>query len=515
MSGQIAGNIQLAARGKSFDTRVKLNAASVSVGTANISTAAIDMAIADVLGQLAMQGRVASPQISVSGTLIQNLVVSAVNDGAATSFKVSANVDGSPVSAKGNISPRSTGGIDLILAQLAGSYQKIDLSLAAPSTVSYFNGTTQISNTTLKVAGGSIAIAGQVGKSLDLTMKFSSIGLGLVNKFAPGTGLAGIASGSVIVKGTPANPVVPFNVTISGLSARQLKQASVPPLSIAASGQFANRHVALKSAKITGSGLKLIMSGTVNTAAPVVLGLKLKGRVPFTLIEKQLAAGGMRLTGGANVDIAVNGPATSPAITGSIKADGTFVETASKLTINNLKAVALLSPGVVQLQSLSGKFAKGGGVSAKGKIGIKPGSGFPADIDLLLKNARYEDGEIVSAKLGGNVKISGKLLVLPLISGTINIAEANITIPQSFSGSVANLGLSHKNASKKIQTQSAKLNPKSKKKQNNNGGAALDLSIYPRHGKYLCAVEALMRNSVAVSDLKAQHPRPGQLVALS
>ncbi|WP_292446995.1 translocation/assembly module TamB domain-containing protein, partial [Mesorhizobium sp.] len=68
-------------------------------------------------------------------------------------------------------------------------------------------------------------------------------------------------------------------------------------------------------------------------------------------------------------------------------------------------------------------------LSASGTVGITPAQGFPADLSIKLTDARYTDGRVVTANLGGDLTIKGPLVSAPVIAGTINLARTVITVP--------------------------------------------------------------------------------------
>ena len=71
-----------------------------------------------------------------------------------------------------------------------------------------------------------------------------------------------------------------------------------------------------------GAGLGLKGGGTVTTAGTPALALDFNGKVPFCFLAAKLAAQGLSLTGTANVNVQVRGPATSPVIGGTVSTSG-------------------------------------------------------------------------------------------------------------------------------------------------------------------------------------------------
>ncbi|MEM7300328.1 MAG: translocation/assembly module TamB domain-containing protein [Pseudomonadota bacterium] len=476
LAGTLSGTLDLIERDKTLDVNVKADLGNFRYQNIGVPAAAIAATVRDALTTPAINGTVRTTSITGVGVSVTGLNAEAKQSGNRTIFDVAATVDGAPVSVAGRAAPVSDGGYRVLLDRLKGAYRGLNVALAGKSDLTIRNGSVAIEPTRLNVAGGQAVVSGRAGNDLNLGVQLAGINLGALNPIIGNPGLAGRARGRVAVSGSASDPAVGFELAISGASAGALKSAGIPPLAVASRGRYASNRVSLNTTQITGGGgLNLAVNGSV-ALSPVSLGLKVAGKVPFSLVERQLAQNGLRLTGGADVDIAVNGPAVAPQISGRMNANGTFVETRSNITINDLKAAVTLGQNTLTVTSLTGNFSKGGSLNAKGTIGTNPSTGFPADLDIALSRVKYNDGSVVDADFGGNVKVTGKLAGAPQIGGVINVAEANITIPESVGGTAALLGVSHKNASKKVSSQAAKFSPP-KKKQSGGGGPTLNLTV--------------------------------------
>jgi translocation and assembly module TamB len=249
-------------------------------------------------------------------------------------------------------------------------------------------------------------------------------------------------------------------------------------LTIAAKGRLENNNLAIDANARNSQGLQIRANGTVGLTGTPTLAIKTSGQLPFGAIEAQLAAQGLDLKGIAALDLAINGSATAPAITGKITTSGaTLTVIRQNLVLKDIAATIQIAGNQARIANLSADLEAGGSVSVTGTVGFASGSGFPADLSIALKNAVYTDGKIVAAKIGGDLKIAGRLVDGPALGGTIRIARADITIPEKLPGSLANINVQHKNASKAIAEQKQEISPKGAANDKAGPGIALDLKI--------------------------------------
>ncbi|RUY49765.1 translocation/assembly module TamB domain-containing protein, partial [Mesorhizobium sp. M7A.F.Ca.CA.001.12.1.1] len=189
-------------------------------------------------------------------------------------------------------------------------------------------------------------------------------------------------------------------------------------------------------------------------------------------------AQGLSLSGTANVNVQVRGPATSPVIGGSVSTSGArLVDARSGLAVNDLAADVSIAGGVARINRLTGTLSTRGSLSASGTVGINPAQGFPADLSIKLVDGRYTDGRVVTANLGGDLTIKGPLTSAPVIAGTVNLAKTVITVPDKLPGSLAALDVKHKNAPGAVKAQDKALRPPTTSGKGGGSGLALDVTV--------------------------------------
>jgi len=327
----------------------------------------------------------------------------------------------------------------------------------------------------LNLGGGTATVTGKVGQALDLNATLARVPASLANSFSPGLDVAGSISGTVKVTGAAANPAVTFNIDATGVQTSQTRGAGLGGLSVSSSGNFAGKKLTFNANIGDGAGLGLKGGGTVTTAGTPALVLDFAGKVPFGFLSQKLAAQGLSLTGTANLNVQVRGPATSPVIGGTINTSGArLLDARSGLAVNNIAADISIGAGVARINRLTGTLSTRGSLSASGTVGINPAQGFPADLSIKLVDGRYTDGRVVTANLSGDLTIKGPLTSAPVISGTVNLAKTVITVPEKLPGSLAALDVKHKNAPGSVRAQDKALRPAA---ASSGGGSGLNLDV--------------------------------------
>lgn len=350
------------------------------------------------------------------------------------------------------------------------------LGITASGT--HAGGTTDLRAETT-IEGGRVTVAGTVGETLALDATVRALPAALANAASRGLGAAGTIDATARVAGTPAAPVVDFDVTGRGLTVAAAREAGVPPLALSAEGRFEDRRVTV-DATATGGALSLRANGTVPLAGPG-LSIALSGSVPLSLADRPLATRGTRVTGTARIEARVTGSLAAPVVAGDISADGASVvdpETTTRIT--GISARISLDGQRATIARLSGSTAGGGTLSVTGSVGIAPGSGFPADLAISFDNARLSDGNIVTAQANGSLRLSGPLTGALAVAGTVDILRAEITVPESLPRTATLLDVRHRLPPPNVQRTLERANLATQGRADGagaSGGITLDITV--------------------------------------
>lgn len=290
-------------------------------------------------------------------------------------------------------------------------------------------------------AEGTVPLGQNGNLGVDVTL--GAFPLRVLNAIAPGQDLGGNVTGTARVTGKLADPAATFNLSGSGITAAPLAQNGLAPLSLRAEGAFREQVLTLNSATVDGpQGLTLRGSGRVPVSG-AGLAVNVDGQAPLALANRFLADRGTQFAGTVALNANVTGSIAQPSIQGRVTSNGAaVVDPETNLRVNNIAVAIGLSGDTVNIENISGAIAGGGTVSANGSVSIA-GNGFPGNIAISLNNARYADGEMLVATLNGRITVTGALAQDPRIAGQIDVARAEITVPESFGGGAAALDVKH------------------------------------------------------------------------
>ncbi|BCH31741.1 translocation/assembly module TamB [Mesorhizobium sp. L-8-10] len=475
--GDIKGRIRFLRAGGVPEIVVDLTTAALSRGDLSAKAVSVEATVTDYLAAPAVSGRVRAGTIVSGGTSVGNADVTLTRDGVWTGFSGGATVNAMPAKAAGRFKIQN-GETVIELASGEATVNSMKIGLAKAATVVIKSGETTLDRLALAVAGGNVIVSGSVGQALALDVQLAGLPAAAANTFSPGLNAIGTISGTARVSGQTSRPEVGYSLRWVNAGTAQTSAAGLGPLSVTSTGTFAGSALKFEADIGEASGLAIKGGGTVGTAGTPSLSLDFSGRVPFAILSRRLSPLGMSLSGDADVDLQIRGPATSPAISGTVRASGgRFVDSASGIAVNNLAADVSLGSGVATLRSLTGNISTGGTLSARGTVGIDPARGFPADLSLRIVDARYTDGRIVTTTVNGDLALKGSLVGTPVVSGTIDLGRTVITVPQRLPASLSTLDVQHRYAPKAVIQQQRAIQPAQASGTGGTGRIALDLTI--------------------------------------
>ena len=473
-AGDLSGQVEIATGSGKTSATVQASGSAIRRDAVSITKPAVDLEITD-LATAAISGTVRAERVASGENRLDTLKLAFSRAGEATNFDLSGRLDGAPLVTKGKMVQRG-GGLDVALQAFEAAPRRIALRLARPTTIGVAGGVATLDGLTIQAGRGSVAVSGRAGETLDLSLRLNALPAALINNFSAGLGAEGTIGGTVTVKGRAAAPVVDYALDWSGAVTSQTRGAGVGALNIRANGAFANNRVTLDTVLSGAGGLNFRGGGTVGIGGATPLGLNFQGTVPFGLLQSQLSAQGFVLTGNANVNLAIGGTAAAPSITGGITASGArLVDVRRNLAVENLTIRVTMDGRQAVIETVSGRVSSGGQISASGRVGIDPASGFPVDVTVRLGDITYVDGTLVTANVSGDLTLRGPVAGLAL-GGKVHINRANVTIPQRLPATLSEINIKHRNAPADVKRMTADVN----RDQGSSGasrGIALDLTI--------------------------------------
>nr|WP_255720168.1 translocation/assembly module TamB domain-containing protein [Acuticoccus kalidii] len=348
------------------------------------------------------------------------------------------------------------------------------ISLTAAGT--FDRGTVSISNALVRAGGGEVRATGSVGRRLDLNVNLSNLPVALANAVQPDLGLTGRLNGQAQARGSVENPQATFSLGVDGFSSTQLASVNVGPLTIRTEGRFANNRVEIRNATANGSGLNVEASGTVPLAGSG-LDVRVRADAALVIAQRFLADRGTLLSGQVVADVRVTGSLDAPNINGSVRgSDITVRDPDTSFVMTNGAIAANLDGNRVVLERVSGNLGDGT-VVVSGTVGLN--DGFPADLTITARNARYADGRLFAIIFNGDLRVNGRLTVDPAIVGRVDIDRAEITVPESLNGTTALIEVSHVDPSRAVleTLRRAKAGPYANVQEGGASGSGVQLDV--------------------------------------
>ena len=293
-----------------------------------------------------------------------------------------------------------------------------------------------------EIAGGTLEASGIVSDVMSVDVSVDRIPLSAANGFRPDLGLDGTVSGDVAVSGPSGEPQVQWRVRASALEAAPTRAAGIAPIDARGSGSYADNRLTIDELKLANSqNLDLSGSGTVPLAG-TGMSVRINGSAPLGLAETVLADRGTRLSGIVRLDAALTGTLTAPKAEGLFSLTGaTVTDPVANLRLTGLNAAAGLRGDTISINSASAQLGDGGSISAGGTVGLT--AQLPADLRIGLRDAVYSDAQTIKTRLSGDLSVTGPLAAGPQISGSIDLEETEIAIPESFGAAADLLDVSH------------------------------------------------------------------------
>ncbi|NRA99941.1 MAG: translocation/assembly module TamB domain-containing protein, partial [Rhodobacteraceae bacterium] len=231
------------------------------------------------------------------------------------------------------------------------------------------------------------------------------------------------------------------------------------------------------SADATGpDGIALNASGDLAADFSSV-DITASGGAPLGLANRFIAP--ITGDGAISFDVAVNGPPSLEAVSGSVNVgNGTVVIPQVPMVLDGLSADVSLggSQAVLNVQTA---LREGGRISVTGPIGLSPP--FAGDIDVRLDGATLTDSALYRTSLTGDLSVNGPLTGGATIVGAINVGETLIRLDAA-SGGVAGLPpVDHTNLPPEVRQTLERAGLVTEEEEAPSGGTAiaypLDVSV--------------------------------------
>ncbi|WP_114007819.1 translocation/assembly module TamB domain-containing protein [Cohaesibacter intestini] len=476
LKGSVTGTLNLNEQGGKQAVSLAARAPDISLPGVRLVSLDLNGSLFDPAGTPATKLTARLDQLTAGGETLRGLEAKIDGSGGQLPFTARASLSGQPLGLDGTFL-QEDGQMALALNRLQASWKGIAVKLTEATQIDLSNGARFIKPLTLSIDGGRATLTGAAADTLDLTLSVAQLPLSIADKVAKtGEAISGSLSLEAKVSGASSNPLVRWTGTVSGLSARTMRNTGTPALGIQSEGQFQGSSIVMKN-RITGGGADLSLAGLV-ALEPQRLDLDVKGGLPFGLAARALADAGIRLDGNARIEAKIKGSPSAPDVSGLIRTNGArLIELSSGVVVRDLSGQIVLGKQQARLESFTGRLGKDGTLKLGGTIGIDPQQSLPVDIKLSLRDGAFKHEDILTTQFNADLALKGALAGASVLTGTINLSSTEISIPESLPGSISPVAVEHVNATGKVAEQAKRFKPKEEAGASQGSSIGLDLLI--------------------------------------
>lgn len=305
--------------------------------------------------------------------------------------------------------------------------------------------------TTIDLSEGSIQLAGDYGRGLNIQSRLKDVNLALVNPMMPGLGLGGIATGSLdFAQSSPsAFPEADARLQIDDFTRTSVASVSQPVdvhfvgRLLADGGNarviFRRRGAAIGRMHVNlrplppgaGSWTRRLL------AAPLSGGFRYNG--PASTLFSLAALPDQDLRGPIGVAADFSGRVQAPVLTGVVRANNLVYENNSYGTrLTNMRVRGTFANDRLEVTELTAR-AGDGTISGQGFVSLSSAKGYPLQLALDLDNATLASGHDLAASATGEIQLVNNATSPPTIRGRIRLPETRYRIVQEGSTKVATL----------------------------------------------------------------------------
>ncbi|MCP4379883.1 MAG: hypothetical protein GY798_00380 [Hyphomicrobiales bacterium] len=468
-SGSAEGQVDFATDGGKQTVALAFTGRGVVVETVIVDEAEGEVRIDDVFGTPRIAGSADASGIAAGSLQLNSAKISATVDGGSTRFSATARGPDIDLSGSGSLAADGTAQV-LRIDSLSGKLSGLDVATDGPATVR-LGDTVSIDNVMMAIGGGRVAVSGQASPQLNLDVRIDNVSASIADAFSPGLGAEGTITGQATATGSTDNPKIAWQADWSGFAVAESRASGLPGLSVTAKGEAATDATTI-DARLAGGGLALDVSGNIpfSGADPQI---RAQGSAPLELLglvtDRELELGGV-----ARIDLTIS---SLSAISGTVSvSNGTIVDAETKFGVADIAGEIRLDGQTATIARLTGRMAQGGTITVAGSVTIDPDAGLPTNLTIDVRDGRYSDGTTIDATYSASLGLSGPMLTTGKVTGRIDIARAEVLLPDSFGGGPA-LNVEHINVEPGFVPPVKPAPPRTVGGPQAAGGLALDITV--------------------------------------
>ncbi|MGB7432888.1 MAG: translocation/assembly module TamB domain-containing protein, partial [Ahrensia sp.] len=268
-----------------------------------------------------------------------------------------------------------------------------------------------------------------------------------------------------------------FQLSVDGVTSAAAAQ--IAPATINASGSFDGTQglLTLQQFAVANSQQIAVSGGGTVSTATNALNMRVSGQAPLNIAEPFLVSRGTQVDGLARFEATIAGTTSAPLINGLLSvAGGSVTDPLANLRLTNINLLAGLNGDQISINRMNARIGETGQLTIGGSVNIA--ANMPADLQVGLRGVPYSDGQTFSTLLNGDLTLNGPLAGQPTLSGRIDLARTEITVPESFSASSNLLEVDHLRPDQQTSTTLQRIEQTKPAESNaSGGGIALNLVV--------------------------------------
>lgn len=331
---------------------------------------------------------------------------------------------------------------------LKGRINGIDVATASPARIVPRGSTYELLPTRLTFEQGSMRLSGSYGRELRLQSRIDNLDMALLEAFAPGLGIGGQATGSIdFIQAGSSFPRLDASLAIRRFTRTTAASVSRPLdvnlVAALAPGSGSLRAVMRTRGAVVGrvqAAVRPTGGGTWTeqiARAPLTGGIRYVG--PADALFSLAGLADQSLAGPLGVAADFGGRVERPQLAGIVRGRNlTYANATYGTRLTNLALQGRFTGERLQIDQLTAD-AGSGRVTGNGFVSLASASGYPANFDLSLDNARLANSDALRVTATGNVRLIKAANANPVLSGTVRLPATRYRIVRQGSAQVPEL----------------------------------------------------------------------------
>jgi translocation and assembly module TamB len=333
---------------------------------------------------------------------------------------------------------RSAKGLDGRVRTLEGEVGGRPVHLSRELTWARMGQSFSIERLDLALAGGRVSGSMRLSEreALHGGVEITALPLDLVSLAAPSVDLHGTLSGTMSVAGTRSRPEVRFRASANSVEVGAVR-GELPTVAMRAEGSLGARGLVADASITSADAMRFDVRVSFPPGGATPLGVEIRGNANAALLNGLGMMGEDRVGGVIEARMRLSGSVESPSLDGEIAwYDGFYENAAIGATLRGLEARLVGAGERLRLERFEAGDGDTGRIHGSGEIDFMHGLDEAVySLDVGLRAARVARLDELEAEASGDLRIEGRGAA-PLITGTLTIERAEVTVPERLPVSV-------------------------------------------------------------------------------